>query len=311
MKDDTFRLISWNIGGRVKKNPDQAEALNNRQPDILALQEVRLNALNRFEKLLPGLNLSHLVESVHLAAKHDRVYGELIASRWPMKRIPTTDSRTPYPERVLSVEVASPWGDIELHTVHIVPGSSCGWKKIEMFEGIYRRLARDSAIPRILCGDLNSPQLETSDGRLVTWGQRLKQNGEIVIKEGFERWDAGERKVLQGLAEFDLADVFRCINGYGVEAFSWRVKRKGKVVARRRFDHVFASTDLNPLECRYLNGLLEEGLSDHAAIEAVFAPTTRRFTGSQILDVIQCGSQDSEQAHFGLSYGGFVTTRIR
>ncbi|MFW6116734.1 MAG: endonuclease/exonuclease/phosphatase family protein [bacterium] len=275
MTDDSLRLISWNIGGRVKKNPDQVEALRERQPDVIALQEVRLNALNNFKKLLPDLGLRHTVESVNLAVEHDRVYGELIASRWPVKCIPTTDEQTPYPERVLSARIDSPWGGIELHTAHVVPGSSCGWKKIDMFEGIYRRLARESATPRILCGDFNSPQLETPDGRLVTWGQKIKPNGEVVVQDGYEDWDAGERGVLEGLAKYDLADVFRRINGYEVDAFSWRMKRKGKVVAERRFDHIFASSDLNPVECRYIYDPLDHGLSDHAAMEAFFAPVMK------------------------------------
>ncbi|MGH8065722.1 MAG: hypothetical protein ACRERE_10925 [Candidatus Entotheonellia bacterium] len=40
----------------------------------------------------------------------------------------------------------------------------------------------------------------------------------------------------------------------------------------RRFDHVFASTSLNPLSCTYLQKFRESGLSDHAALEAVFLP---------------------------------------
>jgi hypothetical protein len=59
-----------------------------------------------------------------------------------------------------------------------------------MFEGIYRRLARESAIPRVLCGDFNSPQFETRDRRLVTWGQRVDPDGEIVVQDGY---DAGKR----------------------------------------------------------------------------------------------------------------------
>ena len=80
MKDDVFRLISWNTGGRVKKNPEEAAALADGQPDIVALEEVRLNAWRRFKKLLPGLNLPHLLARVHLAAACDGVHGALIAS---------------------------------------------------------------------------------------------------------------------------------------------------------------------------------------------------------------------------------------
>ena len=142
-----------------------------------------------------------------------------------------------------------------------------------MFEGIYGRLACQSDIPRILCGDFNSPQLETTDGRIVTWGQRVREDGEAVVKRGYEEWDAGERKVLEGLAEYDLPDVYRSLNGYEVQQFSWFLKRKGQVVVKRRFDHIFASRVLNAVECKYLGDVVEQGLSDHAAIEAVFEPS--------------------------------------
>ena len=270
MMGNSFRLVSWNIGGRVRVNHQQAEVLKDRRVDIVTLQEVGVNALKNFQKMFPEFDLPYMEESVHLADEHGRRYGELIASQWPLGRIPAILPETLFPERVLSVVIDSPWGEIELHTTHIVPGSN-GWKKIEMFEGIYRRLACQSDKPRILCGDFNSPQSETTDGRIITWGQRVKKDGGIVVKRGHERWDAGERSVLEGLAEYDLPDVFRGLNGYEVKAFSWFSKRKEKVT-RRRFDHIFASSVLNAVECQYLGNVVERKLSDHAAIEAVFEP---------------------------------------
>jgi exonuclease III len=273
MTSDSFRLISWNIGGRVKVNRKQVEVLHSRKPDVVALQEVRASALKRFRRFFPEFDLPHIVESVRLANEYDRRYGELVASRWPLQCLPATDFDTPFPERVLSAVVHSPWGELELHTAHIVPGVSNGWKKIEMFEGIHQRLACQSDIPLILCGDFNSPQLERSDGRLVTWGEKIKRNGEIVLEDRYERWDAGERSVLEGLAKYDLPDVFRRVNGYQVQEFSWFMKRKERIVAKRRFDHVFASSALNAVKCEYLGYVVEQGLSDHSAIEALFEPT--------------------------------------
>lgn len=264
-------MVSWNIGGRVGINCQQAKVLEDRRVDIVALQEVRVNALKNFQELFPGLGLPYMEESVHLADEHGRRYGELLASRWPFRRIPAILPETLFPERVLSVVIDTPWGEIELHTAHIVPGSSKGLKKIEMFEGIYQHLRNQSNRPRILCGDFNSPQLETTDGRIVTWGQKIRKDGEIATKRGYEKWDAGERSVLEGLAEYDLLDVYRELNRYEVQAFSWISKRKGKVT-QRRFDHVFASGVLNAVECQYLGYVLEQCLSDHAAIEAVFEP---------------------------------------
>ena len=272
MTRDSFRLVSWNIKGWVRINRQQAEVLKNRRVDIVALQEVRVNALKNFQRMFPEFDLPYMEESVYLANEHSRRYGELVASRWPLRRIPAILPETLFPEQALSVVVDSPWGEIELHTVHIVPGSSHGWKKIEMFEGIYQHLCGQSNRPRILCGDFNSPQLETTDGRIVTWGQRIRKDGRIVVMRGYERWDAGERSVLKELAEHDLPDVFRSLNGYAVEeAFSWFSKNRGKAT-KRRFDHVFASGVLNAVKCQYLVDVVEQKLSDHAAIEAIFEP---------------------------------------
>ncbi len=85
-----------------------------------------------------------------------------------------------------------------------------------------------------------------------------------------ERWDAAERSILTGLAAHDLADVFRQLHGYGVSEFSWRLKRHGEFTDRR-FDHVFASAALHPIECRYVHDWREAGLSDHSALEVEFA----------------------------------------
>ena len=84
-----------------------------------------------------------------------------------------------------------------------------------------------------------------------------------------ERWDAAERSILTGLAPYDLADVFRRLHGYGVAEFSWRLKRLGKF-RDSRFDHVFASATLNPVECPYVHAWRESGLSDHSGLEVVF-----------------------------------------
>jgi endonuclease/exonuclease/phosphatase (EEP) superfamily protein YafD len=47
--------------------------------------------------------------------------------------------------------------------------------------------------------------------------------------------------------------------------------RFGREVGRR-FDHVFASSDLCPLEAGYLHGWRDRKLSDHSAVLARFQP---------------------------------------
>jgi exonuclease III len=193
----------------------------------------------------------------------------LSASRFPITPLDPTEFKVPWPECVLSAMVHLPGKDVELHNVHIPPGSN-GWTKIEMFEGIYKRLACRSEFARILCGDFNSPQAEYSDGSVVTWGQRIKKDGSIKVEKGHNRWGSGERSVLVGLSEYDLIDVFRSLNGYEVDEKSWFMMRKG-VEFSRRFDHVFASRSLGWINCEYLHGLRKKGLSDHSPIVVEFS----------------------------------------
>ena len=64
--------------------------------------------------------------------------------------------------------------------------------------------------------------------------------------------------------------MFRLLNGYDTNDFSWILPRKGRVIAKRRFDHIFVSKKLNPKQCHYLHSLRENELSDHSAIEGIF-----------------------------------------
>jgi exonuclease III len=193
----------------------------------------------------------------------------MVASRWPLCALPGPE--IPWPEKALSTLVESSGARFEVHTAHVPPGSSNGWVKIDTFHGIYKRLAHNSEVARILCGDFNSPQKETPDGRVITWGED-EVNGQIVCWGRYKgrtgkEWDAGERSVLEGLADFDVHDAFRRLHGFGVEAFSWYLTRKGTAIGRR-FDHILASRRFSVLGCNYLHALREAKLSDHSPIEA-------------------------------------------
>ena len=89
-------------------------------------------------------------------------------------------------------------------------------------------------------------------------------------------WDQGERQVLQGLASYDLHDVYRRLHGYGTQAYRWYPQRKDPhrqaQMMGRRFDHGFAPVSLHPVSCMYLHIFRESSLSDHAALEIVFRP---------------------------------------
>ena len=266
-----MRLISWNVAHKAERLGEQLESLRARNPDVIALQEVTTRTAARFRERLSAIGLAHIVDSTGLVAAHGRRYGNLIASRWPLHALPSSEFPQPFPERIVSAVIASPRGGVEVHNAHIVPGVTNGWQKIEMFEAVFSRLARTTSTLRILCGDFNSPQLELLDGRVVTWGQKLDRSGVVRAPSArMERWDRGERSVLQGLAAFDLIDIFRRLHGFGAQEWSW-YWRSGERRIGRRFDHVFASSALDAKACRYLHALREGGLSDHSPIEVDFS----------------------------------------
>lgn len=262
-----MRLISWNVNGRSGPSlGGQIDAVGGRAPDLVALQEVRSQILSSW---LDGLHRSGLVHTLDTSALLDhpsangrayhRVYFNLIASRWPLGRL--ADLELEFPERYLAAGVARPGREFEIHTAHVPPGSTRGLVKVEMFEALHERLAGTSEKPRILCGDFNTPRVEHTDGTVEFWGASHPRP--------LARWDDAERSVVLGLADHDLADIFRGLHGYSSTEPSWVAHRGGKEWGRR-YDHIFASRRLAATSCRYLHSWREGGLSDHSAIEADF-----------------------------------------
>ena len=281
-----MRLISWNVmGGHGGRMADQVAALGERKPDLVALQEVTAKLAPVYREHLQRQGLYSIIDSFQFARYMTRLransYGELIASKWPLITSPE-HFEVPWPEKVLSCYVIGPWGDVQVHTAHVPKGKNQDVRKIQTLEGIYKGLALKSVYPRILCGDLGTPQEETADGTIVTWGQKRKRTGEIVLQQYWgQKWDTWERSILEGLAQFDLADAFRAVNGPARREVSFFEVENGRR-AGRRYDHIFASQSLNPVECRYLHFLRERRLSEHSPIEAVFSPIIAQTNPSQL-----------------------------
>ena len=76
-----------------------------------------------------------------------------------------------------------------------------------------------------------------------------------------EEWDAAERAILEHPT---LRDVYRERHPPGEQYPASHLTRG----VRRRYDHIYASPELETVRCSYLTDWLAEGLSDHAAVEA-------------------------------------------
>jgi len=271
----TMKLMSWNIGGRTDKKVlgDQLSKIKNENADILALQEVKPKILERFKKELAESGLKYL-KTAPVIQRKDSV---LIACRWPWE--PVDMIERPWRESVLSAIIRSPYGEIEIHTVHVPNGSKNRQQKIDTFNGIYGALSRKSKRHRILCGDFNSPDKEFVDKQeIITFDEENEKCDPIKGKDC-------ERKVICGLADWDLKDTYLQLPKHKTcaDEYSHIQHNKGKVT-RRRLDHIFSSDSLNPKKCGYLHSLrkgssnkglcrYEKGdLSDHSPIYAIYEP---------------------------------------
>lgn len=289
MEPESLRMISWNVQ-QGSLPAAQVAALSHGQPHIVALQDVFYTVAPEFQDKLTQIGLpysaytlpnppSPILQPAVPASnarlrlpetlRHPKI-GVLVASAWPLTVLTSAETsiHLPWPERLLSVMIASPWGAIELHNVYL-PHQGHILVLYHMLRALYAGLATPSQRHRILCGDLNLPVDELADGRIITHGQKLVGD-QIVVTNAL--MDEAEHGVLRGLAPFGLVDVFRLL--YGYEQQGWSYMDTKPPYHRLRLDHVLASPTLRPQLFRYQHAWRESAppLSDHAAAEVHFAP---------------------------------------
>lgn len=290
-----MKVITWNVNNRLGVVSQQVQVLGQREPDVVALQDVNGNAVSRYIEAFHLIGLPHVLHTRE--RQHKAVpTGVLLASRFPLSLLPdvpdsvlwsqghyTPDReklRLHWTRRTLFALLYSPWGKIEVANVYITPANhfekdAIGGRKLypylklDLCAGVYQTLAIPTHRPRLLCGDLNAPQHERESGEIITWGYN-KRHGDYVLKDS--RQHELELRMLRELSTYDLHDVYRRLHGYGEqtreEGWSWCYRDQFKY----RFDHVFASATLCPMQAQYLHSFRELRLSDHRPLEAVFAP---------------------------------------
>jgi exonuclease III len=301
-----MKFLSWNVQGAfpyytpIERIEDQIAYLEQTAecPDIIALNEV-----NRFRRELwidelSALGYTELVHTLDWAKElgdseipphqdYDHVNGNLTAvhetfrgngltrihpsiREGPWDGADLKDWDTNFPEKVLHSTVEIDATTLDIWNVRAVPGGMHGEEKIKIMKNTFNRIWKGCESPCILTGDFNSPDRELADGTLVPW--RLDQDGDIA-----EMWVEAEQNLLRGLADEGMVDVFRELHGYGeldILDVSHATQTDDPLsvspgdVEGKRFDHLIASKELNPQDCRYDY----EGFrySDHAPLIAEF-----------------------------------------
>jgi len=280
-----MRVLSWNVqksSNRAGRIDDQLAVIEDRDPDVLMLQEVRYGTdmqwADHWIDQLTEMGLGEIDHSLDTAAAlgdetspphdeigHDNGHITAVTDEWSVESMPQSpherfhdgdSDTTHFPEKILASEVETPHGKVELWNVRAVPGNSWGVEKVKIFETVYDCLTEDDDADRILVGDFNSPKAELRDGQAVPFGH--DKSAPLGPRQV-----TAELRMLKGLGHLGLIDVFRAQHGYGelhVPDTSWQEKR---------FDHCFASETLDPQRCVYDQDALE--CSDHAALIADFS----------------------------------------
>jgi len=260
------RLITWNVARRVQALAAQAAAIGEREPDVLALQEVTARTWPLWRAACATLGLRHVACTLDAAdparaPAGPRRTGVLLAARAALEPLPGL-LPVPWAETALAARIAG----IEVHAVH-VPNAANGAIKPATLAAVRSGLAERSGA-RVLCGDLNTPRREHPDG--TVWSFARDGRGRMR-PERAGVWDEAETGVVPGLRELGFTDAFRALHGYGAREPSWTFRRIAGHGGGWRLDHVLCSRELRPLACAYHHAWREEDLSDHSALEADLA----------------------------------------
>jgi exonuclease III len=252
-----MRLVSWNVAGRVRLLPDQAERLLTLDADVVCLQEVTPSTLPIWETLLAKAGYAGIAHGEPESARRSQGLAVLTATRTTLHAV-LVDG-VPWPERVLAVHVSD---GTEIVNVHSPISSKPDLVKIRTHEAVYEHLAdRSSGHARILCGDLNTPRKEHADGSIWTFARA--RYGRLRPERG-ERWDQAELALIRGLEAYGYCDAFRLLHPRALDEISWGWARWN---GGYRLDHLITS-GLTVEECHYEHSFREDGLSDHSALVA-------------------------------------------
>jgi exodeoxyribonuclease-3 len=203
------RLVSWNVAGRVSRQPERAAAIAAAEPDLVALQEVTARTLPLWRAALADAGLAAIDTALDPPppAAGRRLVGVLIAARRPVTRLPPPPA-VPRSERVLCCMVDG----VEVANLHSPISPAPELAKVRTHEAVAAYLAARPPGPRILCGDLNTPRRELPDGDALTFAH--DSTGRLRPERG-ERRNEGERALVHGQREVGWVDAVRALHGYG------------------------------------------------------------------------------------------------
>jgi len=264
--------MTWKVCGQLAALARrQIDAVLERAPDVIALQEVSAGNLDDWRESLEGAGYS-IASTIDLTAAPyplavppiRRRYFNLTAARGSITTLDGLEFADPeqaavaLPEKYLAASVVVDGVPVEVHNADVPPSETLGLIKVHALQAILRRVDASSDRALVLCGDFMTPRSETDAG-VKTWAT---EHSTFT-----DQWEAAERSILEHPV---LRDVYRETREPGTR-FAVSKYTRG---TPHRYDHVFASPQLRTVSCTYLEQWMTGKLSTHAPVEAELVPAS-------------------------------------
>lgn len=230
----TFKIATWNVNSLRVRLPHVLAWLEQMQPDMLALQELKM----------PTEDFPH--DAIHEAGYYAAVSGQrtyngvAILSRQPMTDVVTDIPELHDPQRrVLCATI----GDIRVLNLYVPNGESVGSEKYQYklnwlkHLDLYLKHEVKKHRKMLVLGDFNIAPDDIDVHNPAEW-------------EGSVLFSAPERQAFKDMLAVGFQDVFRVLSP-ALQAYSWWDYRMNAFKRNRglRIDHILVSNALMP-QCK-------------------------------------------------------------
>ncbi|MCA9835601.1 MAG: exodeoxyribonuclease III [Trueperaceae bacterium] len=246
-----MRVMSFNVNGiRAAYAKGFIELLNDKQPDIVCLQEVKAH-----EDDIPAMPLDY-VAKFHCAERKGYSGVGIVSRLEPNSHsCGLTVKKYDSEGRVLRAD----FGDLTVLSVYVPSGSSGSPRQIykmqflKVFKSHIKKLLAEGR-DLIICGDINIAHKEID---LTNWQSNQKNSG--FLPE--------ERSWMDGFLKLGLVDAYRSYAGPETTTYSWwslRTNARARNVGWR-LDYQFVTPKLAE-KIRLAEMPMSPNLSDHAPV---------------------------------------------
>lgn len=253
-----FKIASWNVNSLKVRLPQLLDWLLQYQPDVIALQETKLE-----DKNFPSAELSSI--GYHAVFSGQKTYnGVAILSRIPASGVISAIPDFVDPQRRVLVATVN---DIQIVNLYVPNGASVGSDKyaykLAWFASLnpFIKGLLQGKQPVVVLGDFNIAPEDRDIYNPTLW------QGQVLCSEP-------ERQALRDLMAHGFWDTFRLFQP-DAGHYTWWDYRAGSLRQNHglRIDHILASAELRD-SCQACiidkQARLSERPSDHAPIMSTF-----------------------------------------